>query len=39
MPDNKWEKLETALVKDFWGESEACHIFAGLIRVVRRGVD
>tara|TARA_B110000037_G_C16973261_1_gene445939 strand:- start:155 stop:817 length:663 start_codon:yes stop_codon:yes gene_type:complete len=37
MPDNKWEKFETALVKDFWSESEACHIFAGLIRVVRRG--
>ena len=37
MPDNKWEKLETELVKDFWGKSEACHIFAGLIRVVRRG--
>jgi len=36
MPDNKWEKLETELVKDFWGKSEACHIFAGLIRVVRR---
>jgi hypothetical protein len=36
MPDNKWEKLETELKKDFWGKSEACHIFAGLIRVVRR---
>ncbi len=37
MPVNKWKKLENALAKDFWSESEACHIFAGLIQVVRRG--
>ena len=37
MFDDKWDKLRLELLKDYWTDSQVCHIFAGLLEITKDG--
>jgi len=37
MPEDKWDKLRLDLLKDYWTDSQVCHIFAGLLEITKDG--
>ena len=34
---NRWKELGPELLKDFWTDSQVCHIFSGLVEITKDG--
>ena len=34
---NRWKELGPELLKEFWTDSQVCHIFSGLVEITKDG--